>query len=591
MLLSQEGRIAPAVLTDWLVIRRLAIELDRELRGARVEGAGMSADGAFALALGPPGRRGDILLIDPFAPTPLARLGATQPLVTQAGWPRTIADALRGMRIERVASRRGDRLLALDFLAQSRFGVANRLRLVAELVPNFGNILLLKGDVVVAAAKEFTRAQNARRAVTIGEMYEPPPLPAPPACSLSLADALTAAVAFEATDRERETAVSALRSAVPLLPLLLARSLIAQSANLSEPGGAELAERLTAQAELLVSDAGENSELGEIFVYREDARVVALHTVALHHYQSLACTREPALLPIFAELTAHVTEQRSGAAFEQRLAALRARVAKRRQALADERSALERERDDTASADILRRSGDALYAHLGDIAPGAAQFVSPLEPALIVPLDPLLDAKANAALLFKRYRKARAKREHALRRLNELGNDDEFAQELAWELERAEPAALEELGEAVDRLERRVRSGRSAGTPARRRPALEVRLSEDARVLIGRSPRGNAELTFRTARPDDLWFHTRGTPGAHVILRIDSRRAPHEDELRAAAELAAYHSRARDSETVAVDYTERKHVRRRPNAPPGLVWYTDTRTLLVRPRGADSVRT
>jgi predicted ribosome quality control (RQC) complex YloA/Tae2 family protein len=298
----------------------------------------------------------------------------------------------------------------------------------------------------------------------------------------------------------------------------------------------------------------------------------------------LTCTREPALLPVVSELSADVAEQRSGAAFEQRVAALRARVAKRRGELDDERSALERESADAAEADLLRRSGDALYAHLNDVPRGASQFVSPADPSLVIELDPRLDAKGNAAAFFKRYRKARAKREHAQRRLSELAHDDGFAQELAWELERAETTALAELSEAVERFERRARKARGSASVSRRRPALEVRLSDDARVLIGRSPRGNAELTFKTARPDDLWFHARAIPGAHVVLRIDSRRAPHDDEVRAAAELAAYHSRARESETVPVDYTERKYVRRRPNAPPGLVWYTDARSLLVHPR-------
>jgi len=575
------------VLTDWLIIRRLAAELDRALQGARVEDAGMTADGAFALALSTRGRQTDVLVIDPFAPTPLAKLGPAQVLVPQAGWPRSIADALRGMRVARIASRRGDRLLALDFAAQSRFGVASRLRLVAELAPNFGNILLLKGDVIVSAAKEFTLAQNARRSITIGEAYEPPPLPPPPASAQTLAEALAAAAGPQATPRDIEAAVSALRGAVPLLPLLLARSLLAQNGEALPPLRAERAQLLIQQAEHLVERAENEDELGDLFVYRAESRVVALHTTALHQYDSLSCTREASILPIVTNLSGDVAEQRSGAAFAQRVAALQARVTKRRRALDDERNALEREGADASGAEILRRSGDALYAHLSEVMPGASEFVSPMDPTLVIALDPRLDAKANAALLFRRYRKAQAKREHAQRRLLELSAHEEHAQQLDWELGRAEPAALEELTESVERLERRVRKA-AAPSRARRQAALEVRLSDDARVLIGRSPRGNAELTFKTARPDDLWFHARATPGAHVVLRLDVRRAPHEDELRAAAELAAYHSRARESETVTVDYTERKYVRRRPNAPPGLVWYTDARSLLVHPRSSAS---
>ena len=68
----------------------------------------------------------------------------------------------------------------------------------------------------------------------------------------------------------------------------------------------------------------------------------------------------------------------------------------------------------------------------------------------------------------------------------------------------------------------------------------------------------------------------------------DAREAQ-DAELVAAAQLAAYHSKARSSEKVAVDYTERKHVRRRPGAAPGLVWYENARTIVVAPKdGAGS---
>ena len=85
---------------------------------------------------------------------------------------------------------------------------------------------------------------------------------------------------------------------------------------------------------------------------------------------------------------------------------------------------------------------------------------------------------------------------------------------------------------------------------------------------MGRSPQNNADLTFRIARPDDLWFHARGVPGAHVVLRIDGSRAATVAELRGAAELAAYHSKARTSGLVPVDYTPRKYVRKTIDVTP-----------------------
>jgi predicted ribosome quality control (RQC) complex YloA/Tae2 family protein len=217
---------------------------------------------------------------------------------------------------------------------------------------------------------------------------------------------------------------------------------------------------------------------------------------------------------------------------------------------------------------------------------GASRFVPACAPEVTIELDPELDAKANAAAIFNRYRKATTKLEHTARRLAELGASERFADELAWELERAEPETLDDVADSIERLERRkavVRRER-----ARRQKPLDVRVSDDARIYVGRSPRGNADLTFRIARPGDLWFHVRATPGAHVVLQFDSERSATADELERAAGLAAYHSKARNSDKVSVDYTERKYVRRQQNAPPGLVWYTHARTLLVAPAGERS---
>lgn len=498
--------------TDWLLVRRLAAELERGLRGTRILAVGTMPDGRFGL-----GVRAGTVAIDAFGPAPLVTLEPPVALVPQTGWVRTIADTLVGLRIESVRGRTGDRLVVFECAARSRFGVSSAFRLVVELVPRFGNIVLLHDDTVVTAAKEFSRADNARRAILVGETYEPPPLPA--------------------------------------VPRVLA----------SAPDG---------------GDDGTN-EGAEIYAYWEGDRLVGCYIRPLAQFAGLRATREPALLPLLSQAAGSATHARAAQAFEARRSALRERIAKRSRAVAAERAELERERDDAATRDDLRQAGDLLYAHATDVPRGVSSFVPPSAPDRTIVLDPQLDAKANAAAIFKRYRKAVAKGEHAQARLAEIERDEQFAEELLWELERAEPATLAELTESVERFERR--KAPAPRHPARRAKPMKVPLADDARVYVGRSPRGNADLTFRLARPEDYWFHARAVPGAHVVLHIDTGRAPSGAELERAAGLAAYHSKARESDHVAVDYTQRKFVRRRQNAPPGLVWYTNAKTLTVTP--------
>nr|MDP9107366.1 NFACT RNA binding domain-containing protein [Candidatus Eremiobacteraeota bacterium] len=131
--------------------------------------------------------------------------------------------------------------------------------------------------------------------------------------------------------------------------------------------------------------------------------------------------------------------------------------------------------------------------------------------------------------------------------------------------------------------------GRAAKPPARsaakRRAPLRLDRPSGARIYVGRSPRENVEVTFKIARPEDLWFHARGIPGSHVVLQTAPGSAPHDDDLAAAADLAATHSKARNAPRVEVDYTERKYVRKQRDAGPGMVWYTNARTRVGSPNG------
>jgi predicted ribosome quality control (RQC) complex YloA/Tae2 family protein len=320
-----------------------------------------------------------------------------------------------------------------------------------------------------------------------------------------------------------------------------------------------------------------------VYLYRDGDGAVQPHVIPLRQFKDLTEARAPSLMPLLLEARNDDAALRGARAADATRTALRSRIERRRAALDTERERLDAERQDSADADALRIQGDLLYAHHAEIPPGATSFVAPEQPDITIALAPELDAKANAAAIFRRYRKAVARREHVERRSARNASEIEAAEELGWQVDRAESAALDELQDDVDRLARKpvARKG-ERGQP--RRTALEVPLGLDARVLVGRSPRDNADLTFRVARPDDLWFHARGVPGAHVVLRIDSSRQPTSAELQSAAELAAYHSKARTAGTVPVDYTARKYVRKQQNALPGLVWYTNAKTIDVTPR-------
>jgi predicted ribosome quality control (RQC) complex YloA/Tae2 family protein len=572
------------MLTDWVICRRIAAELDAKLARARIRSAGLLPDGRAALQT----PRGT-LAIDFAGATPHVSLEPDGSPVAAAGWSRAFSETLSGLQIHGVRARPGDRLIAIECSASSRFGVASSYRLVIELVPRFGNVLVLKDDTVVTSAREFRAGGATRRTIARGEQYEPPPLPQPSRNLSELADAAAPLTAGDRSGPVLERLSVTLRGVDPSLPRLLAESLVAE-ASISPPGEpAALAEYLFESGRRLLASLDEPGKMSApVFAYLDDAeRVVQAHVFPLRQLSlTLRELAAPELLPLLSVSLDRARSSGAGQALHARRAALAARIEKRRAALETERRALERQGAADGERATLRTSGDLLYAHLRDVPAGAESFVPASSPDVTIRLDPALDAKENAQAIFRRYRKAVTRSGHATTRLGEVERSLEALEALAWETERAEGDTIAEVAEEFARLERP--KGRRAPLEKPRR-ALEFELENGARIFVGRSPRNNAELTFRVARPGDLWFHARATPGAHVILHLDNEREPLESELTAAAQLAAYHSKARSSEKVPVDYTARKYVRRRPGGAPGLVWYSNAKTIVVVPKdGAGS---
>ena len=120
------------------------------------------------------------------------------------------------------------------------------------------------------------------------------------------------------------------------------------------------------------------------------------------------------------------------------------------------------------------------------------------------------------------------------------------------------------------------------------RPPPEPRLLEYVlpggwTVLAGRTDADNDRLSLKIAGANDYWFHVRGMPGSHVVLRSDPEREPDRQTLERAAAIAAYHSKARAGGIVAVSCTQAKNVRKPRGAKPGTVEIRRETVLKVRP--------
>jgi predicted ribosome quality control (RQC) complex YloA/Tae2 family protein len=123
--------------------------------------------------------------------------------------------------------------------------------------------------------------------------------------------------------------------------------------------------------------------------------------------------------------------------------------------------------------------------------------------------------------------------------------------------------------------------GAARGLPG---PGFRIYTVDDGwEVWVGRTDRDNDTLSLKLARPDDYWFHVRGMPGSHVILRARKGETPGRAVLTAAAAIAAYHSKARNGGVTPVACTQARYVTKPRGAKPGTVQIRKESIIKTRP--------
>ena len=236
----------------------------------------------------------------------------------------------------------------------------------------------------------------------------------------------------------------------------------------------------------------------------------------------------------------------------------------------------------------LRLYGELLTANAYALQQGSSEaavldyYKDPPEP-VIIPLDTRLSPNDNAQRYYKKYQKAKAARDMAAEQRKKTLEELEYLEGQLDNLDKCTGDA--ELRELSDELMNEGYIKRPKGK-VQRLPASKPMcfLSSDGiEIYVGKNNRQNDMLTLKLAGPRDIWMHTKGIPGSHVIIRAED---PPKDTLYQGALLAAYYSKGRGGENIPVDYTERRFVKKPSGAKPGMVIYTTNRTAYVTPDGA-----
>ena len=241
------------------------------------------------------------------------------------------------------------------------------------------------------------------------------------------------------------------------------------------------------------------------------------------------------------------------------------------------------------NSESLRLYGELLTANIHQVRPGdkSTSVINYYDGSTVnIPLDPRLSPSKNAQQYFKKYGKAKTAVKEKQFQLRTNESDIKYLDSVMSYLKNAsdvsEIEALRRELEETGYLRKRKIPGGFKEKKISSKPYRYI-LPGGCEVLVGRNNRENDILTFKTASSRDIWMHTKDIPGSHVIVKTSCEEISDED-LYAAASIAAYHSKGRESENVPVDYVRVKYVKKPAGAKPGMVIFTNNKTVWVDPK-------
>ena len=242
--------------------------------------------------------------------------------------------------------------------------------------------------------------------------------------------------------------------------------------------------------------------------------------------------------------------------------------------------------EDTKKREKYRIYGELLNTYGYSCQPGdtslkAVNYYNGEE--ITIPLDGTLSAGENAKKYFDRYGKLKRTREALEELLVETKEEIDHLESISTALDIAlDEADLVQLKEELIEYGYIRRKGPTGKKQKITSHPFHYRSSEGFDIYVGKNNFQNEELSFKFASGNDWWFHAKGQPGSHVIVKTNGKELP-DSVYEEAAALAAYYSKGRQAPKVEIDYTLKKNLRKPNGSKPGFVVYYTNYSMMAEP--------
>ena len=558
---------------DAITLSALTAELKEKLEGGRIDKVQQPERDMLLLALRAKGENLRLLLA---AGTGNARVHLTESSFENPAEPPMFCMLLRkhlvGAHISAVYQPDYERLLIIELEGHDEMGFACKKKLVAEMIGRSANVILVDGEGrIVDCMRRMDFGGDAQRRMLPGMIYRLPPSQDKP--PLLETDSAQRQAMIAGADRQQGPDKWLLNSFAGLSPLICR----------------ELAHRCGGSFDTLpeLLDAFVDSvKAGDLrpYIMYEDGKPRDFSFMPISQYGPAVSSRKE---KSFSKLLDSFYSQRDRAEQQRRrshqlfktVRTVRDRIQRK---LASQTEELRR----TEDRDEVRKTAELVTANIyrikkGDRTLECVDYYDPAGGTIRIALDPLKTPQQNAAALFKEYNKLKAARAHL------TGLIEEGERQLEYLNSVLELLSLAETEKDISDIRRELiatgylrRPGGSKTDRSKAQAPWRFVTDDGFEVLAGRSNVQNDELTTKTGRRTDYWFHTQRLHGSHVILRCDGQ-VPTELAIAQAAAIAAYFSQGREGGKIPVDYTMLRFVRKPSGALPGKVVYTDYRTIVT----------
>lgn len=235
--------------------------------------------------------------------------------------------------------------------------------------------------------------------------------------------------------------------------------------------------------------------------------------------------------------------------------------------------------------DQFQLYGELLMANIYAFEKGVKEvtvtnYYSETGEEITIPVSERKTPIENAQSYYTKYTKAKNALVMVQEQLEKTTDEISYFEMLAQQVQQASPRDIEEIREELaEQGYLKLRHAKKKKKQAKPEPERYVS-STGVTISVGKNNKQNDMLTFKLAKRTDIWLHTKDIPGSHVVIHSSE---PDETTLREAATLAAYFSKARESSSVPVDYTEIRQVKKPNGAKPGFVIYFEQKTLYIDP--------